>query len=223
MGSAEDQGTADEHPQHEVTFARPFAVSRFEVTFDDWDACVAYGDCDPRISDNGWGRGRRPAIYVNWDHAQRYVAWLSRMTGKPYRLLSEAEWEYAARAETQTAYPWGAEIGKDNANCDGCGSQWDRRQTAPVGSFAPNAFGLEGSNGNVWEWVEDCVHNNYSAAPDDGSAWTAGSDDDCNSRVVRGGCWNSLPRFLRSAARVGSSSGNRNNTIGFRVARTLRQ
>jgi formylglycine-generating enzyme required for sulfatase activity len=221
MGSPEDQGTADEHPQHEVTFAKPFAVSKFEVTFDDWDACVAYGDCDPRTSDNGWGRGRQPVIYVNWDQANRYVAWLSSMTGKPYRLLSEAEWEYAARAGTQTAYPWGEEIGTGKASCDGCGSRWDRRQTAPVGSFAANAFGLYDMNGNVWEWVEDCVHNNYNGAPGDGLAWTAGSDDDCNSRIVRSGSWNSLPRFLRSAARVGSSTGNRNNSIGFRVARTL--
>ena len=132
-----------------LQFAKPFAVSKFEVTFDDWDACVAYGDCNPVVRDSGWGRGRQPVINVTWDDAQRYVAWLSRMTGRTYRLLSEAEWEYAARAGTQTAYSWGDEIGKGNANCHGCGSQWDRRQTAPVGSFAANAFGLYDMLGNV--------------------------------------------------------------------------
>ena len=165
-------------------------MSKFEVTFDEWDACVAYGDCDPRVSDSGWGRGRQPVINVTWDDAKRYVAWLSRMTGKPYRLLTEAEWEYAARAGTQTAYSWGDEIGKGNANCDGCGSQWDNKQTAPVGSFAANAFGLYDMHGNVWEWVEDCFHDNYEGAPDDGSAWTA--DGDCNSRVLRGGSWSTI-------------------------------
>ncbi len=223
MGSPEGQGTDDERPQHEVTIAEPFALSKFEVTFADWDACVAYGDCDPRISDNGWGRGRQPAIYVNWDSANRYVAWVSRMTGKPYRLLSEAEWEYAARAGTETAYSWGDQIGNGNANCDGCGSHWDNRQTAPVESFAENAFGLYGMHGNVWEWVEDCVHNNYRGAPYDGLPWTTGGNGDCNSRIVRGGSWASVPRFLRSAGRTGSSAGNRNNTIGFRVARDLNQ
>jgi formylglycine-generating enzyme required for sulfatase activity len=160
MGSPEGQGTDVERPQHEVTFAN-FAVSTFEVTFDAWDACVAYGDCPP-ASDSGWGRGRRP------------VAWLSRMTGRTYRLLSEAEWEYAARAGTQTAYSWGDEIGEGNANCKGCGSQWDGQRTAPAGSFAANVFGLHDMHGNVWEWVEDCAHGNYSGAPEDGPAWTAG-------------------------------------------------
>ena len=179
MGSpSTEKGRYDnEGPQHLVTFARPFAVSKFEVTFDEWDTCVAYGDCAQGISDSGWGRGQRPVINVNFDDAQRYVAWLSRMTGKPYRLLSEAEYEYAARAGTQTAYPWGDEIGNRNANCDGCGSQWDGKQTAPVGSFPPNQFGLHDMIGNVFEWTEDCFHNNYERAPADGSAWTEG--DNC--------------------------------------------
>ena len=109
------------------------------------------------VSDSGWGRGRRPVIDVTWDDAQTYVAWLSKITGKPYRLLTEAEYEYAARAGTETAYPWGDEIGDGTmANCDGCGSQWDNKQTAPVGSFAANGFGLYDMVGNVWEWTEDC-------------------------------------------------------------------
>ena len=117
-----------------------FAVSKFELTFDEWDACVDYGDCPKVSADSGWGRGQQPVINVTWGDAQRYVAWLSRMTGKPYRLLTEAEYEYAARAGSTTAYPWGDDIGKNNANCKGCGSQWDNMQTAPVGSFAANAL-----------------------------------------------------------------------------------
>ena len=145
MGSPE--GGQDERP-HQVTFANPFAVSKFEVRFDDWDACVTYGDC-PHASDSGWGRGRQPLINVSWDDAQRYVAWLSRMTGETYRLLSEAEWEYAARAGTKTVYPWGNEIGEINANCFGCGTPWHHQRAFPVGSFTANAFGLYDMIGNV--------------------------------------------------------------------------
>lgn len=209
------------HPeaQHKVTFARRFAVSNYAVTFDDWDACFAHGDCDPRISDNGWGRGRRPVINVTWDDARRYVAWLSRMTGKHYRLLSEAEYEYAARAGTQTAYPWGPEIGKGNANCDGCGSRWGGKQTASVGSFAANRFGLHDMVGNVYTWVEDCVHSNYEGAPTDASAWIAKGD--CSRRVVRGGSWYDNPRYLRAAARHRYATGIRSSGLGFRVGRPL--
>src|SRR5262249_22763223 len=191
----------------------------FEVTFDEWDACVAYGDCEPPVSDSRFGRGRKPVINVTWDDAQRYAAWLSKMTGKLYRLLSEAEWEYAARAGTQTAYSWGDKIGKGNANCDGCGSRWDDRQTAPVGSFAANAFGLHDMHGNVFEWVEDCYHDNYDGAPKDGLAWTAG--DNCFDRVGRGGSWINDPPDLRSAYRFGATSDLPGNHLGFRVGRTL--
>ena len=186
MGSPEGQGNRSERPQHEVTIARPFAVAKFALTFDEWDACAAHGDCKPHVVESGWGRGRRPAIKVSWDDAQTYVKWLSRITGKDYRLLSEGEYEYAARAGTQTAYPWGDEIklnGEAMANCDGCGSQWGGKQTAPVGSFAANPFGLYDMVGNVWEWTEDCWRDNYEGAPDDGSPWTSG---DCDLRVVRG-------------------------------------
>jgi formylglycine-generating enzyme required for sulfatase activity len=124
----------NEYSQHEVTISKPFAVGRTEVTFAEWDACVAAGAC-AKASDNGWGRGHQPVINVRWDEAKDYIAWLSRITGKEYRLLTEAEWEYAARAGTTTAYSWGDEIGKGNANCIGCGSQWDDKQPAPVGSF----------------------------------------------------------------------------------------
>ncbi len=185
MGSPETEtGRQDsEGPVREVVLAKPFAVSRFDVTFDDWAACEAYGnrDCDPLISGNGIRVGQQPVINVSWDDALRYLAWLSRITGKPYRLLSEAEWEYAARAGTTTAYPWGDEIGKGNANCIGCGV--DEHAPSPVGSFKPNAFGLYDVNGNVWQWVEDCYHDNYDGAPTDGSAWTS---EPCKLRVLRG-------------------------------------
>jgi formylglycine-generating enzyme required for sulfatase activity len=221
MGSPPDeQGRYDdEEPQHKVVFARSFAVARFDVTFDDWDACIAYGDCDPRVDDFGHGRGRQPVINVAWDDARHYAVWLSRMTGKPYRLLSEAEFEYAARAGTQTAYPWGNEIGKNNANCKACGSRWDDRQPSPVGSFAANRFGLHDMHGNVWQWTEDCYHPNYKGAPQVGSAWIEGAD--CNRHVVRGGALDGLPRDIRSANRGPFITGYRNVTLGLRVGRIL--
>ena len=211
--------TGSENPQHKVTIAAPFAVSKFEVTFDEWDTCASYGDCHPQIFDSRFGRGRRPVINVSWYEAQRYVAWLSKMTGKRYRLLSEAEWEYAARAGTKTSYSWGDEIGKGKANCLGCGSEWDGKRTAPVGSFAANAFGLHDMHGSVSEWVEDCYHPNYDGAPADGSARTAGGD--CLTRVVRGGAWDTSPVNLRSASRGSGRTFTQSNTVGFRVARTL--
>ena len=217
-----EKGYADELPQHKVTIAKPFAVSKFDVTFAEWDACVAIGSCpqEGRASDGGWGRSTRPVIYVSWDDAQTYVAWLSKMTGKEYRLLTEAEWEYAARAGTHTAYFWGDEVGQGNANCKGCGGEWDGQQrTSPVGSFKPNAFGLYDMAGNVFQWVDDCFHENYDGAPSDGSAWIA---EDCKSRTVRGGSWYSdNPLVLRSASRFGVAISDRFNDIGFRVARTL--
>ena len=209
----------DEGPRHRVTIEKPFAVGKYEVTFAEWDACVADGGCGGhRPEDEGWGRGRRPVINVNWDDAKAYVRWLNRKTGKQYRLPSEAEWEYAARAGTTTRYNWGDDIGRNRANCNGCGSRWDRKQTAPVGSFRANVFGLYDVHGNVLEWVEDCRNGNYQGALSDGSAWTDGG---CTSRVLRGGSWFSGPRFLRSAFRYGNWAGNRFFYYGFRVARTL--
>jgi formylglycine-generating enzyme required for sulfatase activity len=219
MGSpTTEQGRyANEDPQHAVTIAKPFAVAKFDVTFADWDACVSVGAC-PKAPDSGFGRDTKPVINVAWDDAQTYVAWLSKMTGQPYRLLTEAEWEYAARAGTTTAYYWGDDIGKGNANCNGCGSQWDNQQTSPVGSFKPNAFGLYDMAGNVWQLVQDCYHGNYDGAPTDGSSWTSG---DCSNRVVRGGSWSNDPQDLRSANRNRVTSGGRGSGLGFRVGRTL--
>ena len=222
MGSptSEPGHSVDENPQHTVTIARQFAIGRFPVTFDEWDACAADGGCNSyKPSDEGWGRGRRPVINVSWDDAEAYVAWLSKKTGKSYRLPTGAEYEYATRAGTQTVYPWGDAIGTNNANCHACGSQWDARQTAPVGSFAANGFGLYDMVGNVREWTEDCYHETYNGAPTDGSAWIDGGN--CYDRVVRGGSFLLAPAFLRSASRYWFASDYRLRYLGFRAARTL--
>ncbi|MGB6537893.1 MAG: SUMF1/EgtB/PvdO family nonheme iron enzyme [Xanthobacteraceae bacterium] len=217
------QGYGGEIPQHTVTIAKPFAVSKYELTFVDWDACVTGGGCNGyEPNDLRWGRGQQPLINVDLADAQAYVAWLSQVTGKTYRLLSESEYEYAARAGTTMSYPWGNDIklnGQAMANCDGCGSQWDNKQAAPVGSFPPNRFGLYDMVGNVFEWIEDCVHTDYNGAPADGSAWIAGGD--CTRRVVRGQSWSGAPGFVRSAARSWVTADFRTLVLGFRVARPL--
>lgn len=208
----------NEGPQHDVAIARPLAVSKFHVTFDDWDACVSVAEC-PRASAGDFGRDKKPVINVSWEDARQYVAWLSRMTGQPYRLATEAEWEYAARAGAKTPYPWGAKLGIGNANCNGCGGDWDnRRGTSPIGSFEPNAFGLYDMAGSAWQWVEDCYHQDYVGAPTDGSAW---ADGDCDRHIVRGGSWYDGPQTVRSAYRVGDATVNRNSSLGFRVVRPL--
>lgn len=225
MGSpADEQGRYDdEGPQHRVTIARAFAAGKFEVTFDEWDGCVRAGGCSHSPSDEGWGRGRRPVTNVSWQDAKQYAEWLSRKTGKSYRLLTEAEWEYAARAGTTTAFSTGPTNNPTQANYDAtqayAGSVTGpyRRQTVPVGSFGANAFGLHDVHGNVWEWTEDCRNASYNGAPSDGSAWTSG---DCARRVLRGGSWVSDPRDLRSAFRSYFPTSFRVVGIGLRVART---
>ena len=219
MGCVLGQGCRDsELPVRDVTIPQAFAVSKYEVTFEDYDR-FTYPN---RVDDEGWGRGRRPVINVSWDDAQDYVAWLSRQTGQTYRLLSEAEWDYVSRAGSETAYSWGNDIGTNRANCyesensGTCGDQWET--TAPAGSFPANAFGVHDMHGNVYEWVEDCVNGSYVGAPSDGSAWRS---EDCSRRVLRGGSWFNDPRFLRSAFRNRSTTGYRFNDNGFRVARTL--
>ena len=217
MGSR--SGDDDERPVHEVTIASPFAVGVYEVTFDEWDACVSDRGCGRyRPDDEGWGRGNRPVVNVSWNNAKAYVRWLTGKTGKEYRLLSEAEWEYVARAGTTTRYWWGNSLGRDRANCQYsyCGDSY--RYTAPVGSFSANPFGLYEVHGNVWEWTEDCYNDSYHGAPSDGSAWGSGN---CSRRVVRGGSWDDSTWILRSAKRYWDSTGIRYSSGGFRVARTL--
>ena len=202
--SGEEGRYSDEGPVRTVTIGKRIAMGRYEVTFADYDRFVAATN-GRRPDDEGWGRGSRPVINVNWNEAKAYATWLSAQTGKSYRLPSESEWEYAARAGTETAYSWGNEIGVNRANCDGCGSQWDDEQTSPVGSFEPNAFGLYDMHGNVYEWVEDCYVNTYTGAPSDGSARTSGCGSDVFWAVVRGGSWFVYPQYLRSASRYGDA------------------
>jgi formylglycine-generating enzyme required for sulfatase activity len=217
MGDLSGRGLSDERPVREVIFARPFALGVYAVTFDEYD-CFAKATGRDLPKDRGWGRGRRPVIYVSWDDAVAYCQWLSAQTGQIYRLPSEAEWEYACRAGTTTEYWWGDSIGRNYANCDGCGSQWDNKKTAPVGSFAPNPWGLYDMHGNVFEWCADCWNDSYRDAPSDGSAWTSG---DCEGRVMRGGSWLNDVRYVRAAIRDGNTSSYRNSYFGFRVARDL--
>ena len=217
-----------ERPVHAVTVPS-FAVGVYEVTFDEWDACVADGGCNGlRPNDSDWGRGRRPVIWVSWEDAQRYVEWLSSRTGERYRLPSESEWEYVARAGTTTPFHTGETITPEQANYDGRwlypfddydpNGLW-RLQTVPVGSFDANAFGLHDVHGNVREWVQDCWNDGYGRAPTDGSAWLTG---DCDERVLRGGSWSNNPSYLRSALRLRYATGGyRYSFVGFRVVRTL--
>ena len=235
MGSPEsEEGRwVDEGPRHRVTIGSPFAVGVYEVTFAEWDACVEAGGCGRyRPGDGGWGRGRRPVIHVSWEDARQYVWWLTAETGVAYRLLTEAEWEYAARAGTQAAWPWGK---SESGQChygnglDAAALQANPRwttascndgyvRTAPVGMFEPNGFGLYDVLGNVYEWTRDCWSESYAGAPADGGAWISG---DCSLRVMRGGAWNVVPWFLRSAYRDWHAAGHRSYVIGFRVARTI--
>jgi formylglycine-generating enzyme required for sulfatase activity len=231
MGSpASERGrNLDEGPQRQVTFAKPFAVGKFEVTFAQWDACAAEGGCTHKPGDQGWGRGRRPVINVSWDDARQFTAWLAKKTGQPYRLPTEAEWEYAARGSANATGPnepfhTGATINWRQANYDanfvynGSKQGIYRQKTLEVGSLPRNAFGLHDMHGNVWEWVEDCYRDTYAGAPTDGSAAARQS---CGLRVLRGGAWNYYPQMLRSAYRYATAPTVRLENAGLRVARSF--
>ena len=217
----------NEGPQHRVDIPRSIAVSKNLITFDEWDECVAEGGCKGYTpSDTHWGRGKQPVLNVNWEDAQAYAAWLSAKTGQHYRLLSESEWEYAARAGTETPFYFGDTISADQANYDPVDfpesfSQPGKYRGAPtpVGTFAPNAFGLTDMSGNLWEWTLDCWNETYAGrAPTDGDAWTTG---DCNRHVVRAGAFNNTAAFARSAFRFWEVGDLRSALIGFRVAREM--
>ncbi|MGI9406444.1 MAG: SUMF1/EgtB/PvdO family nonheme iron enzyme, partial [Hyphomicrobiaceae bacterium] len=226
MGSPKNEAGRDKHegPQRQVKIGRAFAVAKFEVTFDEWEACALEGGCPKRrVKDAGWGRGRRPVIYLSWEDAKSYVDWLQHKTGKKYRLLSEAEWEFAARGGTTTPYSTGDRLSTDQANFDnsnnlvGGRSGLYRGRTVEVGTFSANPFGLHEMHGNVLEWVEDCWNRNHTGAPGDGSA----RGGNCERRVLRGGSWYHEPGFSRSAARISFPKQSRLNIAGLRVARTL--
>jgi formylglycine-generating enzyme required for sulfatase activity len=220
MGSPDNEKdrSDNEGPQHEVTIIKPFAASRTEVTFDEWDACVSSGGCNKyKPSDEGWGRGRRPVIHVSWADSKAYANWLSKMTGKQYRLLTEAEWEYAARAGHQSRFSFG----DDEALLEQYAwyNRNSEKETQPVGEKVANAFGLFDMQGNVYEWVEDRWHDNYEGAPPDGTAWA--KDGNESRRVYRGGSWGNSAKILRPAYRMYDDPVVRENDRGFRLARTL--
>ncbi len=219
MGDLSGEGSNDEKPVRRVTLSRPIAMGKYEVTFTEYDRFARATGRD-RPDDEGWGRGNRPVIDVSQEDAQAYARWLSEQTGRDYRLPSEAEWKYAARAGTTTKYSWGDEIGRNQANCNGCGSEWDYKKTAPVGSFAANAFGLYDMHGNVWEWVKDCWHDNYEGAPSDGRAWTTGCDG-YSRAVLCGGSWDNNPLVLRSANRYKDGPSARIDNYGFRLVQDI--
>lgn len=239
----------NEGPQHQVTI-RAFAIGKYDVTTAEFltflkNTGYQPTPCNPILRE-GWlspGHGLAyspgitepplwPAVCLNWDDARAYIDWLNAKVHNlpsaagardgPYRLPSEAEWEYAARAGTTTSRWWGNEIGVGKANCNGCGSKWDGTLLAPVGTFGPNPFGLYDMLGNAWQWVDDCWHDSYLKAPVDGRAWTAG---DCDDHVIRGGSWINVPIYVRSAARTRAEGwgGDFDYSIyaGFRVVRDL--
>ena len=233
MGSPESERARDqeEGPQHEVTFAKSFAIGKYEVSFDEYDVFLKNIDKDGGCQeghrwpeppgDKGWGRGSRPVIYVSWEDATCYADWLSRKTGNRYRLPTEAEWEYAARAGTTTRFWWGDDQVVNSTLCSGCsGGSWEW-QTAPVDAFNPNPLGLYNTAGNVLEWVQDCWHENYEGAPSDGSRWGEEHRGDCIARVIRGGSSSSIPNYVRSAVRGSNPSNTRTFYLGFRLAQDL--
>ncbi len=221
MGAGQGEaGGVEEGPLHDVTITRPLAISKFEITFDDWEACAFGGGCgNYRPEDGGWGRGRHPVVNVSFDDAKAYVDWLRRTTGENYRLLSEAEWEYAARGGTTTPFAYGEAITTAQANFDGStlrGGEYAAR-TLEVGQYPPNPFGLYDMHGNAAEWVEDCWNPSHAGAPPDGS----NRGGDCTRRVLKGGAWYYEAAYLRSAARLSFPAGSRLNIAGFRIARPL--
>jgi formylglycine-generating enzyme required for sulfatase activity len=219
MGDLQGDGSKDELPVRTVRIEQRFAIGRYEVTFEEYEQ-FATATKHQLPDDRRWGRGRQPVINVSWQDAVNYTKWLSEQAGKRYRLPSEAEWEYAARGGKEAAYWWGKHLLQGMANCNGCGSQWDGKQTAPVGSFKPNPFGLNDTAGNVWEWVEDCWHDNYNSAPADSSAWKEAGGGYCARRVIRGGSW-ITPGNLRSSVRYSFPASNLTYDVGFRLARDL--
>ncbi|MBT3238188.1 MAG: formylglycine-generating enzyme family protein [Rhodospirillaceae bacterium] len=207
-----------ERPSREVTIAKPFAIGIYEVTFDEWQACFDEAGCKRVPDDHKWGKDTRPVMNITWFETQEFTEWLSKKTGHTYRLPSEAEWEYAARAGTTTEFWWGDEVGENLGNCRNCKSEWSKKGSAPVGSFAPNPFGLYDVHGNEWEWMEDCWTPNQIDAPTDGSARM---DGDCGSRVMRSGSWYYFSKNMRSAWRFKNDARVKSYGIGMRVVREM--
>ena len=234
MGTSSDNDAvfSSEQPKHQVFIHKSFAIAKFELTFREYDIFVKSTGYE-KPSDLGWGtkhwgRGKTPVFNVSWDDAQKYLAWLSSQTGASYRLPTEAEWEYGARAGTATPFHTGACINAEQANfhdkeqykkCEPTGTY--RGKVIETGSFPPNAWGIHDMHGNVWEWIQDCWHDNYENAPANGFAWLDEDNGNCKRRVLRGGSWSGRATELRSAARTGNLSDQKSIFIGFRVVREL--
>jgi formylglycine-generating enzyme required for sulfatase activity len=215
MGS--NSSDPSERPAHKVALHTPFAIGKYEVTVGEWRQCVKASVC-PAMPSLGNVPDNLPMRDVSWDEAQLYLKWLSTVSGKPYRLPTEAEWEYAARGGTATRYWWGDQMKGGNSSCEGCGEPWNAERPPPVGSFTANPFGLNDMNGSVWEWVQDCWHSTYKGAPEDGSAWVGGT---CQARVIRGGSWRENGSYMLSTTRFKYDASVRQSQNGFRVARSL--
>jgi len=215
MGS--NAGFEDEVPPHRVTIS-PFEISTHEITFNTWEVCVLAGGCLGMPDDRGWGKRNMPVINISYDEiSNQFLPWLNRVTASGYRLPSESEWEYAARAGNNTEYTWGNDIGVGLANCSQeCGDEF--RYSAPVGSFDPNDYGLYDMHGNVWEWVEDCASPNYKNTPIDGSAYMV---ERCQRHTTRGGSWGADASNARSAARSRMNGSEKFYSLGFRLARDV--
>ena len=216
MGS--NTGDPSEKPAHHATVNAPFAIGKYEVTVEQWNACVEAGAC-PRLGAEANRTGNTPVRDVSWDDVQQYVKWLSKVSGKSYRLPTETEWEYAARAGASTRFWWGEQMRAGNANCKGCGDPWSADGPPAVGSFASNPFGLHDVNGSVWEWVSDCWHNSYKGAPADGRTWDT---PNCRERVIRGGSWREDASYMPATTRFKYTASVRNSQNGFRVARDVK-
>jgi len=207
-----------EKPAHQVRLGAPFAIGKFEVTVQQWNACADAGGC-PKVAQAPGTSASAPMRDVSWDDAQQYIKWLTAASGKPYRLPTEAEWEYAARGGSATPYWWGPKMATGKANCKDCGPPWNADRPANAGSFAANPYGLYDTSGSVWEWVADCWHNNFKDAPADGRAW---DEPDCRVRVIRGGSWREGTAYMVTSTRFKYDAGVRQAQNGFRVARSLR-
>lgn len=216
MGS--NSGDPSEKPAHRVTLDHSFALAKYVVTVAQWNTCRDAGAC-PRLPGDSNMAPNAPARDLSWDDAQQYVKWLSKISGKSYRLPTEAEWEFAARGGTATRYWWGNEMRPGNANCKDCGPPWHAEAPDNVGSFAANPLGFYDMGGGVWEWVSDCWHNSYKNAPADGRSW---DEPNCQVRVIRGGSWRDGANYMPVSTRFKYDSSVRYSANGFRVARDMK-
>ena len=207
-----------ERPAHQVTIGAPFAIGKFEVTVQQWNACVTANGC-PRVPVPANTSPSAPMRDLSWDDAQQYVKWLGLISGQPYRLPTEAEWEFAARGGAATPYLWGAQMAQGKANCKDCGQPWRPEQPANAGSFPPNGYGIHDTSGSVWEWVADCWHNNFKDAPSDARIW---DEPNCRVRVIRGGSWREGAAYMVTSTRFRYDASVRQSQNGFRVARSIK-